>query len=236
VIVKWYRAFCIYRYMNKVIIVIIIIIIITTHAGVRYLQPPGRVKVSILHFSDFFEFKSIQHLNSTQISSGVDSHTVSQQNRMTNLNSNVRNTENSESERDVKSVTSISLWMRLTQTQTSRWLQLEEGTLWILSLCNNLGIYSCAVYAFLEISRHLFLPYLSSLLIRNDFTDLLFNVCSHYMCNLLKSINSSNWNSNTLYSSWITAYDGGSSTHVVKSKKRLRLENKQIQNLLSKMK
>ena len=39
----------------------------------------------------------------------------------------------------------------------------------------NPGIYSCAVDAFLEISMHLFLPYLSNLLIRNDFTDLLFN-------------------------------------------------------------
>ena len=46
----------------------------------------------------------------------------------------------------------------------------------------NPGIYSsCAVDAFLEISTHLFLPYLSSLRIRNEFTDLLFNVCSHYM-------------------------------------------------------
>ena len=45
----------------------------------------------------------------------------------------------------------------------------------------NPGIYSCAVDAFLEISTHLFLPYLSNLRIRNEFTDLLFNVCSHYM-------------------------------------------------------
>ena len=46
----------------------------------------------------------------------------------------------------------------------------------------NLGIYSsCAVDAFLEISTHLFLPYSSNLHIRNEFTDLLFNVCSHYM-------------------------------------------------------
>lgn len=43
----------------------------------------------------------------------------------------------------------------------------------------NLGIYSCAD-AFLEFSTHLFLPYLSNLRIRNEFTDLLFNVCSHY--------------------------------------------------------
>ena len=33
----------------------------------------------------------------------------------------------------------------------------------------NSGIYSCAVNACLEISTHLFLPYLSSLRIRNDF-------------------------------------------------------------------
>ena len=46
----------------------------------------------------------------------------------------------------------------------------------------NSGIYSsCAVDAFLEISAHLFLPYLSNLRIRNEFTDLPFNVCSHYM-------------------------------------------------------
>ena len=45
----------------------------------------------------------------------------------------------------------------------------------------NPGIYSCTVDAFLEISTHLFLPYLSNLRIRNKFTDLLFNCCSHYM-------------------------------------------------------
>ena len=45
----------------------------------------------------------------------------------------------------------------------------------------NPGVYSsCAVDAFLEISTHLFLSYLSNLRIRNEFTDLLFNVCSHY--------------------------------------------------------
>ena len=33
----------------------------------------------------------------------------------------------------------------------------------------------------LEISAHLLLPYLSSLRIRNDFTDPLLNVCTHYM-------------------------------------------------------
>ena len=43
----------------------------------------------------------------------------------------------------------------------------------------NPGIYSCAVDAFMEISTHLFLPYLSNLRTRNEFTNLLFNVCSH---------------------------------------------------------
>ena len=46
----------------------------------------------------------------------------------------------------------------------------------------NSGIYSsCAVDVFLKISTHLFLPYSSNLCIRNEFTDLIFNVCSHYM-------------------------------------------------------
>ena len=47
----------------------------------------------------------------------------------------------------------------------------------------NPGIYSAsrAVDAFLEIPTHLFLPYLSNLRIGNEFTDLLFNVCSHYI-------------------------------------------------------
>ena len=44
----------------------------------------------------------------------------------------------------------------------------------------NPGIYSCAVDAFLEISTRLFLPHVSNLSIKNEFTDLLFNVRSHY--------------------------------------------------------
>ena len=44
----------------------------------------------------------------------------------------------------------------------------------------NPGIYSCAVDVFLKISTHFFLPYVSNLRIRNEFADLLFNVCSHY--------------------------------------------------------
>ena len=50
----------------------------------------------------------------------------------------------------------------------------------LISVFVNPGIYSCAVDAFLEISTHLFPPYLSNFRIRNEFTDLLFNVCSHY--------------------------------------------------------
>ena len=45
----------------------------------------------------------------------------------------------------------------------------------------NPGIYSSAVDAFLEISTHSFLPYVSNLRIRNEFTDLLFDLCSHYL-------------------------------------------------------
>lgn len=44
------------------------------------------------------------------------------------------------------------------------------------------GTYSCAVDAFLEVSTHLFLPYLSNLSVRNEFTTLLFNACSGYIC------------------------------------------------------
>ena len=44
----------------------------------------------------------------------------------------------------------------------------------------NSGIYSCAVDAFLKISTHMFLPYVLNLRIRNEFTGLFFNVCSHF--------------------------------------------------------
>jgi len=45
----------------------------------------------------------------------------------------------------------------------------------------NPGIHFYAVDVFLEICTHLFLPYLSNLRTRNEFTDLmLFNVSSHY--------------------------------------------------------
>ena len=44
----------------------------------------------------------------------------------------------------------------------------------------NPGIYSSAVDVFLKISTHLFLPYVSNLRIWNEFTDLLFNLCSRY--------------------------------------------------------
>ena len=45
---------------------------------------------------------------------------------------------------------------------------------------NSVFVNPGAVDAFLKISTHLFLPYVSNLTIRNEFTDLLFNVCSHY--------------------------------------------------------
>ena len=62
------------------------------------------IKVNILHFSDFFGFKSIQQywinlVCQTQISNGVDRLDPTNHkylNRMMNLKSNVRNTENSE--------------------------------------------------------------------------------------------------------------------------------------------
>ena len=68
----------------------------------------------------------------------------------------------------------------------------------INSVFVNPGIYSCAVDAFLEIFTHLFLPYLSNLRTRNGFTDLLFNVYSHYMSSredssLLREIRETVW-------------------------------------------
>ena len=48
----------------------------------------------------------------------------------------------------------------------------------ILSVPN---MYSCAVDTFLEVSSHLFLPYLSTLTVRNEFTELLFNTCKRYI-------------------------------------------------------
>ena len=41
----------------------------------------------------------------------------------------------------------------------------------------NPGIYSCTVDAFLEVSTHLFLPYLSILRIRNDFSMFVHIIC-----------------------------------------------------------
>ena len=48
----------------------------------------------------------------------------------------------------------------------------------ILSVPN---MYSCAMDTFLEVSSHLFLPYLSTLTVRNEFTELLFNTCKRYI-------------------------------------------------------
>ena len=50
----------------------------------------------------------------------------------------------------------------------------------INSVFKNPGIYSCAVVCFLELSRCLFLPFLSQLSVRNEFLELLFNTLSQY--------------------------------------------------------
>ena len=70
--------------------------------------------------------------------------------------------------------------MSLSKINKLTWLVTIRRGHFINSLFVNPGIYSCAVDAFLEISTHLFLPYVSHLHIRNEFKDLLFNVCSHY--------------------------------------------------------
>ena len=49
------------------------------------------------------------------------------------------------------------------------------------SILNTSQIYSCAVDSFLEVASQLFLPYLSDLTVRNEFTELLFNTCSRYV-------------------------------------------------------
>ena len=49
------------------------------------------------------------------------------------------------------------------------------------SVLSTPGTYSCALDSFLEISSHLFLPYLSTLTARNEFTELLFNTCKRYI-------------------------------------------------------
>ena len=41
--------------------------------------------------------------------------------------------------------------------------------------------FSCALDSFLEIASCLFLPHLSNLTVRNEFTELLFNTCSRYI-------------------------------------------------------
>ena len=82
------------------------------------------------------------------------------------------------SESDIKFVISI-FFEYVTLKDNKSMVTIRRGH-FMNSVFVNPGIYSCAVDAFLEISAHLFLPYLSNLRIRNEFTDLLFNVCSHY--------------------------------------------------------
>ena len=93
---------------------------------------------------------------------------------------NIWNTENSGLHRycqkETKFVISISFWICHFQVGDYNSKRAIYESVFV-----NPGIYSCAVDAFLEISMHLILPYLSNLHIWNEFTDLLFNVCSHYM-------------------------------------------------------
>ena len=49
------------------------------------------------------------------------------------------------------------------------------------SVINTCQVYSCAVDSFLEVASYLFLPHLSDLNERNEFTELLFNACSRYV-------------------------------------------------------
>ena len=48
------------------------------------------------------------------------------------------------------------------------------------SVINTCQVYSCAVDSFLEVASYLFLPHLSDLNERNEFTELLFNACLRY--------------------------------------------------------
>ena len=61
-----------------------------------------------------------------------------------------------------------------------------------------LRTFSCALDSFLEIASCLFLPHLSNLTVRNEFTKLLFNTCSRYIesrenSKLLEEIRESLW-------------------------------------------
>ena len=46
---------------------------------------------------------------------------------------------------------------------------------------DRLGTYLCGVDAFIEVSTELFLPHLSNLPVRNEFTALLYGACSGYV-------------------------------------------------------
>ena len=132
----------------------------------------------------WFLWKSIQqywiHLVcQTQISSGVDKQIS--QNRMINLNSNEKHWKlrvaSILSERNVKFVTSIFLsHLNINKLQ----LQFVEGTLWILSLLTLVFIHVLLMLFWTSLRISFFHIFHWSLFIRNDFTHLLFNVCSHY--------------------------------------------------------
>ena len=114
------------------------------------------------------------------------------QNRMMNLNPNVKSTEKSELHRYCHwkrcKVCYINFLLNMSHSNIKKSVIAIRRGHFMNSVFVNLGIYSCAVNAFLEMSTHLFLPYLWSLRIRNDFTDLLFNVCSHYMSSSADSL------------------------------------------------
>ena len=84
------------------------------------------------------------------------------------------------SERDTKFVISI-FHLNMSLSKINRSVVTVRRGHFMNSVFVNPGVYSCAVDAFLEISTHSFLPYLSNLRTKNGFTDLLFNVCSHYI-------------------------------------------------------
>ena len=51
----------------------------------------------------------------------------------------------------------------------------------INSVFDNSRTYSCAVDCFMEVAAYVFLPQLSNLSVKNEFTSLIFNACSDYL-------------------------------------------------------
>ena len=100
----------------------------------------------------------------------------------------------------------------------------------------NPGIYSCAVDASLEISTHLVLPYLSRIRIRNEFTDLLFNICSHYTSSredssLLREIREPVWSYMIVLCSSFAATDCNACFSQIFEKRTFGCLNEEEENL-----